>query len=323
MTLLVFLLNLFLLFPLSLSNILGTCGIRPLVNGHSRTRRIIGGTNAQPGKWPWMVLIQKYKYERYNPLCEGTILNELWVVTAAHCFLGYEKERSSFRILFGAHNTLNLGPKTQIRKIEKWILHEQFSKPRHEYDIGLIRLNKPIQFNDYIQPACLPPRSVDVFKMNDCYIAGWGYLEEEFKTRTNILQDAYVELINSVRCNSTDWYNGLVKDHNLCAGYENGGSDICKGDSGGPLMCKTRRAVLFYVVGLVSWGGKCGKKHNNGVFTSTQYFIEWIQDKISQNQKGYNVEVLKRPSRELSYLTQKIGKIVLKNTVYCDTFSKD
>ena len=49
--------------------------------------RIVGGTKAKPGDWPWQVNID-YKYNTANPgaHCGGTLINDEWVLSAAHCF---------------------------------------------------------------------------------------------------------------------------------------------------------------------------------------------------------------------------------------------
>lgn len=43
----------------------------------------------------------------------------------------------------------------------------------------------------------------------------------------NLLKQAEVPLIDTSTCNQSDYYDGLLLDHMVCAGYENGGTDAC------------------------------------------------------------------------------------------------
>ncbi|XP_031760507.1 acrosin [Xenopus tropicalis] len=291
MNLFVLLLSFFIFISFFISfsenSILKTCGIRPLVKNHHRVRRVIEGNTPEPGSWPWMASIQMLYKDGYGSACGGVLLSNRWVVTAAHCLSDLKRYRHLARIVLGARDLTQLGPETQIRTIKQWIQHEDFDHKTHKNDIALIRLNYPVKFSDYIQPACLPPKSSNVYKMDDCHIAGWGLLNEKPRTVTTMLQEATVELIDRKRCNSSDWYNGGIHDYNLCAGYEQGGPDVCMGDSGGPLMCKRKKAGIYYVVGIVSWGGLCGQPHSNGVYTSVQDFEQWIFNKTSSPKYHY------------------------------------
>ena len=66
-----------------------------------------------------------------------------------------------------------------------------------------------------------------------------------------------------------------IGDDVLCAGMPTGGQDSCQGDSGGPLLVQlpNRRWV---VIGIVSWGVKCGIDNRPGVYTRVDKYLQWI-----------------------------------------------
>lgn len=70
------------------------CGTRNLGN------RIVGGTNAKPGAWPWQVTMD-YKGHAEKPhWCGGSIVSPQWVVSAAHCF-AYGDDPNQYTIVAG------------------------------------------------------------------------------------------------------------------------------------------------------------------------------------------------------------------------------
>ncbi|KAM3924758.1 acrosin-like [Leptodactylus fuscus] len=271
-------------FPISPTT--HTCGNRPMVT-YDVGSRIVGGKDSQPGSWPWMVSLQEHIDEDiYGHMCGGTVLSTQWILTAAHCFKGQADAYYSWRLVIGAHKLSVSGRNIEIRKIAKKIEHEQYNPETERNDIALLLVDRPISYNQYIQPACLPKKTADVTIMTDCFITGWGVLHESDSETSDTLQEARVEMLNTMRCNSTYWYNGAVGIYNLCAGFAKGGIDTCQGDSGGPLNCREPRTKTFSVVGITSWGSGCGQFQSPGIYTSTHYFLNWIQDKMDSNTPG-------------------------------------
>ena len=57
-----------------------SCGSRPAGT------RIVGGTQAQNGSWPWMAMLA---FAGGSQFCGGSLIFEQWVLTTAGCVDGY------------------------------------------------------------------------------------------------------------------------------------------------------------------------------------------------------------------------------------------
>jgi len=52
------------------------------------TLRIVNGTAANAGAWPWLVAI----IQNGTQTCGGALVSSQWMVSAAHCFKEYEND---------------------------------------------------------------------------------------------------------------------------------------------------------------------------------------------------------------------------------------
>lgn len=88
--LLVLLLFYFLSVGLSTGEILDNidhCGrSQVFLNGQ---QRVVGGSEAQPGQFPWQVSLQRRSGSIWFHICGGVVLSQSWILTAAHCINGY------------------------------------------------------------------------------------------------------------------------------------------------------------------------------------------------------------------------------------------
>ncbi|XP_074681938.1 acrosin-like [Strix aluco] len=191
------------------------------------TSRVVGGTGAQPGAWPWIVSIQDPWEAGTGHVCGGSLISPQWVLTAAHCFLE-ARHIAMWRVVVGANHLTQPGPETQVRSIKRLLVHPRYSNITKRNDIALLHLDQPVQCGYYVQLACVPDASLRVSELTNCYISGWGATTARSAGTTDVLQEAKVHLIDPNLCNSSRWYRGAVHPYNLCAGYPQGGIDTCQ-----------------------------------------------------------------------------------------------
>ncbi|XP_045726062.1 coagulation factor IX isoform X2 [Mirounga angustirostris] len=232
--------------------------------------RIVGGKDAKPGQFPWQVLLNG----KVDAFCGGSIINEKWVVTAAHCIEPDDK----ITVVAGEHNTEVREPTEQKRNVIRTILHHSYNATVNKYnhDIALLELNEPLTLNSYVTPICVADREyTNIFlKFGSGYVSGWGRVFNRGRSAST-LQYLKVPLVDRATClRSTKFtiYNNM-----FCAGFHEGGKDSCQGDSGGPHI--TEVEGISFLTGIISWGEECAMKGKYGIYTKVSRYVNWIKEK--------------------------------------------
>ncbi|XP_012544501.2 phenoloxidase-activating factor 3 [Bombyx mori] len=262
--------------------------------GDSAADRIIGGTNANLGQFPWIVRIGYLEDGGNGELlwqCGGALVNEHYVVTAAHCVMSKEEEITPTMIRLGEHNIRNnpdcelsvCAPPVQDIKVKKWRTHPSFNKPAYHNDIAVIELEKPAVLNGYVAPICLPKtmEQRSEFRVGEIMVtAGWGKTNLTTDENADTLQVVTLPIVKPELCNELGKYF-KISISEVCAGTERN-KDACTGDSGGPLMkvFDTLEGPKNFLVGVVSFGPLMCGNEKPGVYTSISYFLKWILDNI-------------------------------------------
>lgn len=140
--------------------------VTTVLGRHSGEDRIIGGQTARQGQFPYQVALRTLMNRHF---CGGTILSEWWVLSAAHCTADEFDHPDTFVVVVGAHSITDGLP----HYVEHVINHPDWDLQGIQNDICMIRVEDPIEFNRYVQPARLPSGDIPAGRL-PAVVSGWG-----------------------------------------------------------------------------------------------------------------------------------------------------
>ncbi|XP_041971596.1 phenoloxidase-activating enzyme-like isoform X1 [Aricia agestis] len=282
-------------FSLSISNRNNkmTCGYYYSIGDE----RITGGDATSIDAYPWLVLLE---YNSNVLGCGGSLITSRFVLTAAHCANSRANGIPAF-VRLSEYNTTSFPTdfvitdgggidviNVTIIPVEKVWAHPSYKHisfltddvTPNSFDIGLVKLTRDVEFGDFIDIICLPPKDfVSEFK-EGLYltVAGWG--EDALNPESDVKKDLKIPYVPLEKCRSL--HSRTLVDNQLCAGGETD-KDTCVGDSGGPLMYSSNNT--YYLVGIVSYGSvHCGTKGQPGIYTNVHNYLKWISDVINSKE---------------------------------------
>ncbi|MBO0753234.1 MAG: trypsin-like serine protease [Bradyrhizobiaceae bacterium] len=281
--------------------------LKPSVN-----LRVVGGTAALDGEWPWQVLILVPAAppggKQDVMVCGGSVIAARWVLTAAHCLQNLDRSRTIAVIerqyIASLKSLTGLDPKHAHRGVRDHVHPRYRYDPQHpdadthEDDIALLELRENVQSRT-VAPLLTSDAALEGPDVKATVI-GWGRMHEmdeqgndpitHQKLRPEEvdpehLMQAQIPLVATDQCRTayeTAGVRGVIDGRNLCAGLPQGGKDSCQGDSGGPLVAKAANGS-WVQVGVVSWGQGCGRQGFPGVYTRVSAFADWIRSTVGKD----------------------------------------
>ncbi|CAL4117560.1 unnamed protein product, partial [Meganyctiphanes norvegica] len=250
----------------------------------NRDNRIIYGEETEAQEYPWMTALVATGKNR--SFCGGSLINDRWVLTAAHCLAGLYGVSGveNIEVLLSEHSFVEVDGEERYG-VSQVIMHPDYNTyPWYNgFDFGLVELATPVDFSSSLaRPICLPVNDTELYNSVMAIVTGWGQLEPG-KPVTDVLMEVTIQTITNQQCQQSLYgqsgYN--ILHSMICAGtpYGHGG---CMGDSGGPVITlapyKTQK--YYEQIGVVSFGSAYCNYY--GVYARITAALEWIRS-IAEN----------------------------------------
>nr|CAB3234437.1 chymotrypsin-like protease CTRL-1 [Phallusia mammillata] len=254
------------------------------------THRIVGGQwTGGIEYWPWMASFRRtfFDDDRYIHICGATIISRRWIVTAGHCFMAYkrrgvklvgqkEKYPSVYAIHAGKYYRDSPEPTMQVFEIESFEAHPEYDFRSLKHDIAVAKLREPIQYSNYVQPACLPGKEDMMVSGERVWVTGWGETLQVGNQNRSKLKELTLPLIGNNKCKSS-WPSHFHEAWICTEGAYL--EDACAGDSGGPLV-KQDEDSRWNLIGIAIAGTRtCSTVKTDirpGIYTKLAYYRDFI-----------------------------------------------
>ncbi len=256
--------------------------------------RIVGGTDALAYQFPWQVILVTDPDDALNsPICGGTIIDERWILSAAHCY----SEADGDVFVIAGITRLDDTALGETAKVKRWIIHPSYDEKRLNNDIALLELEVPLDMAscgrrcEAIGLVTPENEANTTFISAEAKVSGWGNTlagSGFFENYPATLQWADLVIMSCV-VEPSLYSEAEITDNMFCAGSADFSKDACRGDSGGPLVVANNEGTGFLLAGIVSWGGSgCATDGYPGVYTRVANYTDWIRQYTDDQSQGSN-----------------------------------
>ena len=106
-------------------------------------------------------------------------------------------EASDFTITLGIRHLSDGHEHKVVREADSVVMHPDYGDVNGiANDIALVHLSEPVEFNDYVRPACLATIQNETMAYSRCWITGWGTTFSGGKVIPQIKHIAFTFLIH-------------------------------------------------------------------------------------------------------------------------------
>lgn len=263
------------------------------------TPRIVGGYTQDISKAAWQVAIGWHGVETFDgQFCGASILNDKWILTAAHCF--YSDDGHSFTddlMVTIGESTLSTASATNQYKFTvaaNVYIHPEYKTSGFDHDIALIQLPSSMDLaacgaNCQAIELVTPSNEGTTAHLSAAaWVSGWGgvrrYEPDAEGNPPEGFQQTFDDSLKELEVSILVCEGVLGEDYTenvICAGASNLNlEDSCQGDSGGPLTVANNEGTGYLLAGVVSYGRGCAAGFA-GAYTRVSKYNDWINTRIA------------------------------------------
>ncbi|XP_058124266.1 uncharacterized protein LOC131285364 [Anopheles ziemanni] len=241
---------------------------------------IVNGVRSLAGQWPWHAAIFGVSKRSREYLCGGTLVSPSYILTSASCVTDWHPRKRPFVVQLGQNQLFE----SSITGREVRVLEVETSD---DSSMALLRLEADVQYDDYIQPICLPtPNDTDssaetgTNEGKDGLIVGYGQTDPTGDL-SPFLQATLMPIVDSGLCMVYRIFDKKEAHKMFCAGHGNG-TNACKGDEGGGFYEENRHGAwtITGVIGKINLYRKQCDPYGYVGLADVVHYLEWIMDRI-------------------------------------------
>ncbi|CAF4798922.1 unnamed protein product [Pieris macdunnoughi] len=231
--------------------------------GSSFEGKVIGGQYATIKNFPHVAFL-KINLDNDVCICGSSVLNQLLLVSAAHCF-ELINEHTNIGLYAGHHDIFQV---KLVRPVKAVYRHKYYDSKNVVNDIALVKLKRALPLGEFIKRVILRPSSLK----QDGILAGWGATNSQMSEFDFKLKSVPQKLRSKDACSRI----GTMHKGMICAGsFNSNHSRPSKGDSGSGLISKD-----YQIIGIVSY--LVTSFPAIIVYTNVSHYYSWIHEKAEK-----------------------------------------
>uniref|UniRef100_A0A671MKQ5 Peptidase domain containing associated with muscle regeneration 1 n=1 Tax=Sinocyclocheilus anshuiensis TaxID=1608454 RepID=A0A671MKQ5_9TELE len=262
--------------------------------------------------WPWhaAIYIRLYnasplmKDQIWQLVCSGALVNQHWVVVAAHCVAepGRTEALSSddLNVVMRKHYLSDLTENKRLQHIQiaQILIHPDYDPHVLDSDLAVLNLVDKARISEYVSPVCLPYWQGGEVTAKQAFLTGWPVAgQHRAHTDSEVARTGLIELADVVKCERQFSKHGVpisMTDNMLCGRqHPLSPSMICTSETGGIILSPspfhpsraedTDSHHAWELLGLVSFGYDLQGCNPDlyTVYTRLSNFKNWIETNIT------------------------------------------